>query len=127
MAAIIRFVLSNYPLVLLVLGFALGLAAYARGPRRPGALAEALLAYYLLCAIGLSYLYNFVMHVFFQSTAAAYIGWQPSPFETEVGFASLGFAAVAPTRLQGLLRDARRGGGGPAFFLGARPAATSIR
>jgi len=101
MAAVIAFVLSNYPLSFLVLGFVLGFIAYARGPKRPGALVEALFATYLLSALGFSYLLNFVMHVFFQSTAAAYIGWQPSPFETEVGFASLGFAAVAFLAVKG--------------------------
>ena len=95
MAILLTFLISNYPLSFLILGFLLGLIAYARAPKKPGALTEALFSYYLLSALGFSYLLNFVMHVFFQKTAAAYIGWQPSPFETEVGFASLGFAAVA--------------------------------
>jgi hypothetical protein len=101
MTALITFIISNYPLSFLILGFALGLIAYARSPKGPGALVEALFATYLLSALGFSYLLNFVMHVFFQSTAAAYIGWQPSPFETEVGFASLGFAAVALLAVRG--------------------------
>lgn len=95
LTALIGFVLSNFPLSFLVLGLVLGLLAYSLGPKGPGALIEALFAWYLLCALGFSFLYNFVMHVFFQDIAAAYIGWEPSPFETEVGFASLGFAAVA--------------------------------
>ncbi len=32
------------------------------------------------------------MHVFFGEMAAAFIGWQQSPFQAEVGFASFGFA-----------------------------------
>ena len=78
---------------------------------------EALLAYYCLFAIGLSFLYNFVMHVFFAKMAAAYIGWADSPFQYEVGFASLGFGVV------GLLAFRRDFGlrlaavTGPAFFL----------
>lgn len=117
MTAIIVFVLSNFPLSFLVLGFILGLVAYARGPKQPGALVEALFAYYLLSAIGFTYLYNFVMHVFFQSTAATYIGWQPSPFETEVGFASLGFAAVALLAFKGSYGLRVGAVVGPAFFL----------
>jgi hypothetical protein len=117
MTALITFIISNYPLSFLILGFALGLIAYARSPKGPGALVEALFATYLLSALGFSYLLNFVMHVFFQSTAAAYIGWQPSPFETEVGFASLGFAAVALLAFKGPY--ALRVGAvvGPSFFL----------
>ena len=101
MRAVIVFILSNFPLSFLVLGLLLGLIAYARRPKGPGALTEALFAYYLLCALGFTYLYNFVMHVFFQRIAAGYIGWAPSPFETEVGFASLGFAVVALLAFKG--------------------------
>ena len=57
------------------------------------------------------------MHVFFQSTAAAYIGWQPSPFETEVGFASLGFAAVALLAVKGSTGLRVGAVVGPAFFM----------
>lgn len=32
------------------------------------------------------------MHVFYGKMAAAFIGWSQSPFQLEVGFASLGFA-----------------------------------
>ena len=34
------------------------------------------------------------MHVFFGDVAAHFIGWDQSPFQAEVGFASLGFAVV---------------------------------
>jgi hypothetical protein len=117
MASLLTFVISNYPLSFLILGFVLGLIAFARGPKTPGALVEALFATYLLCALGFSYLLNFVMHVFFQKTAAAYIGWQPSPFETEVGFASLGFAAVALLAVKGSYGLRVGAVVGPAFFL----------
>ena len=101
MRTAITLILSNFPLSFLILGFVLGLIAYERAPKGPGALVEALFAYYLLSALGFSYLYNFVMHVFFQRIAAGYIGWAPSPFETEVGFASLGFAVVALLAFKG--------------------------
>jgi hypothetical protein len=35
---------------------------------------------------------NFVFHVFFGQMAAAFIGWADSPFQFEVGTASLGFS-----------------------------------
>jgi hypothetical protein len=34
------------------------------------------------------------MHVFFGKLSAGFIGWVDSPFQFEVGTASLGFAAV---------------------------------
>jgi Family of unknown function (DUF6790) len=117
LASLLTFIISNYPLSFLILGFVLGLIAYARGPKGEGALTEALFAYYLLSAGGFSYLVNFVMHVFFQKTASAYIGWQPSPFETEVGFASLGFAAVALLAVKGSYGLRIGAVVGPSFFL----------
>jgi Family of unknown function (DUF6790) len=41
-------------------------------------------------ALGISNLINFVFHVFFDDTAAKFIGWENSPFQAEVGFAGLG-------------------------------------
>lgn len=55
---------------------------------------EALFAWYLLTSIGMSFFYNFVMHVFFGDMAARFIGWENSPFQAEVGMASLGFSLV---------------------------------
>ena len=55
---------------------------------------EALFSYFLLFSIGVSFFYNFVMHTFFGEMSAKFIGWENSPFQLEVGFASLGFAVV---------------------------------
>ena len=62
--------------------------------RERGVVAEALLSWFLFFALGVTFLYNFVMHVFFSEMAASFIGWQTSPFQKEVGFASLGFSVV---------------------------------
>jgi hypothetical protein len=63
-------------------------------PWPPHAVAEALLAYFVLFSIGVSFFYNFVMHVFFGEMAARFIGWADSPFQAEVGYASLGFSIL---------------------------------
>jgi hypothetical protein len=55
---------------------------------------EKLLAWYVFFSIGIDNLYNFVMHVFFGEMSARFIGWADSPFQLEVGTASLGFAVV---------------------------------
>ena len=50
--------------------------------------------WFLFFSIGVSYLYNAVFHIFFGKLAASYIGWADSPFQLEVGFASLGFGLI---------------------------------
>ncbi|MGD9921921.1 MAG: DUF6790 family protein [Pseudorhodoplanes sp.] len=99
----IRFVLSNFTLTFLLIGLiASGIAYAARpAPRTRAQLIEALFAYFLLFSIGVSFFYNFVMHVFFGEMAARFIGWADSPFQTEVGFASLGFAVVGLLAFRG--------------------------
>ena len=89
-------VLANFPASCLVLGAAVALAAIARAPRpvRREVVVEKLLAWHVFFAIGIAYLYNFACHVFFGRFTAAYIGWADSPFQFEVGTASLGFALV---------------------------------
>ncbi|WP_135469881.1 DUF6790 family protein [Crenalkalicoccus roseus] len=103
MEDIIRFLLSNFTLTFLVLGLLAAGAALLRapGPLRPPVVVEALFAYFLLFSIGGSFLYNFVMHTFFGETAARFIGWETSPFQAEVGFASLGFALVGLLAFRG--------------------------
>jgi hypothetical protein len=90
----IVFAVSNYPLTLLVLGLVVSLVQIlcARLPIAPGLVIESFLAWYVLFNIGLMNLINFVFHVFFGTTAASFIGWADSPFQVEVGFASLGFS-----------------------------------
>lgn len=100
MADIIRaaivFVLSNFTLTFFVIGLLFSAAAIARR-KRPvdrALIVEKLLSWHVFWAIGVCFLYNFVMHGFFGRMSAAFIGWADSPFQFEVATASLGFAAV---------------------------------
>jgi Family of unknown function (DUF6790) len=95
-ADIITFVLSNFTLEFLVLGFVFSIVAIMRAPRPVGAdvIVEKFISWHVFFAIGATYLYNFVIHVFFGKMAAGFIGWADSPFQFEVGTASLGFALV---------------------------------
>ncbi len=80
MTAFITFVLSNFTLTFLILGILASVfSLLLNRPGSPDAVAERFLADYLLFAIGLSFLYNFVMHVFFADMAARFIGWANSP------------------------------------------------
>jgi hypothetical protein len=119
MATVIGFILSNFTLSFFVLGLIASAIALASAPKPSTKtdVAEALLAYFLLFSIGISFFYNFVMHVFFGEMAARFIGWADSPFQAEVGFASLGFAVVGLLAFRGN-RDMRIAAIlGPACFL----------
>jgi hypothetical protein len=96
MEGLIRFVLSNFTLTFLIIGLIASGISLARTPKPLTApvIVEALFSYFLLFSIGFGFLYNFVMHTFFGEMAAKFIGWANSPFQLEVGFASLGFAVV---------------------------------
>jgi hypothetical protein len=117
--SLIRFVLSNFTLTFLVLGLIAAAIAYAAKPQpRSGAqLIEALFSYFLLFSVGISFFYNFVMHVFFGAMAARFIGWADSPFQAEVGFASLGFAAVGFLAFRGDRGTRTAAVVGPSLFL----------
>ena len=92
----ITFLLTNFTLTLLAVGLVAALFALRRQPRPwpRAAVIELLLSWFLFFSLGVSFFYNFIMHVFFSEMAAAFIGWQTSPFQKEVGFASLGFSVV---------------------------------
>ena len=108
--------ISNYFFTLLIIGLVAGLISLLSKPKplKIGMVAEAFLSYYMLSPIDISNLINFVFHVFFGDTAAKFIGWENSPFQAEVGFASLGigiagvfaFKASLPFRFATLIPPA---------------------
>ena len=116
---VIRFLLSNFTLTLLVLGVLASAVSLLRMPRplTACALVEVLFSYFVLFSIALSYLYNFVVHVFFGEAAARFIGWADSPFQREVGFASLGFAIIGLLAFRGSFDMRTAAVVGPTCFL----------
>jgi hypothetical protein len=84
--------MGNYFLTFLIIGLVAAVISLINKPKplRINVVAEALFSYYLLFTIGISNLMNFVVHVFFGDMGAKFIGWEQSPFQAEVGFASLG-------------------------------------
>jgi hypothetical protein len=84
--------IDNYFFTLLIIGLVTAWISLLTKPRplRTSTVAEAFLSHYMLFPIAISNLINFVFHVFFGDTAAKFIGWDNSPFQAEVGFASLG-------------------------------------
>jgi hypothetical protein len=86
---LIGFLIRNLPAVLFVLALAIALSS------RHGSVVERLLAWILLLPIGVTGLWAGIYHVFFPAVAAAYIGWEVSPFQFEVGMADLAIGATA--------------------------------
>lgn len=66
--------------------------AVRRGPRpiTYGFVVDRLLRYILIFPLGVQSLWAFTCHVFIPEQAASAIGWEPSPFQYEVGVANLG-------------------------------------
>ncbi len=96
MDGLLFFVLGNFTLTLFVIGLVVSLAVLAAtpGPRTAPVVVEALFKWFLFFSIGVSYVYNAAFHVFAHEMAARLIGWPDSPFQIEVGFASLGMGVV---------------------------------
>jgi hypothetical protein len=129
MADLIRFVLGNFTLAFLLIGLVASAIALMRAPKPLTApvVVEALFAYFLLFTIGVGSFYNFVLHTFFGELAAGFIGWEDSPFQAEVGFASLGFAVVGFLAFRGSFDLRLAAVVGRRCSSGALRAATSIR
>ena len=86
------FFVGNYFVTFFIVGLiAAGISLLNKPkPLSVGEVSEAFLSYHLLFAIGINNVINFVFHVFLGDIAAKFIGWENSPFQAEVGFASLG-------------------------------------
>jgi hypothetical protein len=93
---LIKFILGNFTLTFFVLGLTGALfSLYRQRTVRTKALtADIMLKYFCLFAIGITYIYNAVFHIYFHTLAARFIGWADSPFQIEVGTASLGFGLI---------------------------------
>ena len=92
----IKFILGNFTLTFFVLGLIGALVSMYRHKsiRTKAVTADILLKYFCLFAIGITYIYNALFHIYFHALAARFIGWTDSPFQIEVGTASLGFGVV---------------------------------
>lgn len=96
MTSLLAFALSNFPLTFTVIG--LVVAAFhiklSPSPAPEGLAAETVLRWFLFFGVGVTFFYNFVCHVFFGEMSARFIGWEQSPFQAEVGWASLGYSVL---------------------------------
>jgi hypothetical protein len=96
-AHVIAAVIGNYPTSLFVLGLIIAgvRVLRLRRPHTAAGVSGIVLSSYLLYAVGIGQIVNFVMHSFFGDYAARTIGWAQSPFQLEVAFFSLGLGVAA--------------------------------
>ena len=96
-ATAIRAILSNLELLLIVVAVFTTLLKLRRAKAHHTVMTAGytLWGELVFYAVGLGLLWSGIFHAFFQQLAAPSIGWQPSPFEWEVAWASFGVALVA--------------------------------
>lgn len=92
----LQFILSNFTLTFFVIGliFSFVLIYKNRKNLTKSFVIEAIFKYYCFWLHGICWIYNGIMHTAFHEMAAGFIGWEDSPFQLEVGYASLGFGLV---------------------------------
>src|ERR1700733_10016007 len=90
-------VLSNLGAILIVVALVVAAARVARERARrvPVNGADVYWQELLFYAVGVSFVYVGLIHAFLQELASKDIGWAPSPFEYELGFAEVGLGIVA--------------------------------
>lgn len=90
----IRFFLMNFTATFAAVGFVIaGIVIAVRRPGWHGAWVT-LLNWFLLTGIGITYIYNGIMHTMFGELSAQLIGWEDNGFQAEVGYASLGMGIL---------------------------------
>ena len=119
---IITSAISNPALSIFIIGTVVSLIVifFKDKPLVKNTVIEVLFSYFLLFSVGINYFVNFIFHVFFGDMIAEFIGWPNSPFQLEVGFASLGFAVIGVLAFKGSFGMRAAAIIGPAMFtLGA--------
>lgn len=90
------FFLLNFTLTFFIIGLVFSIVALIRNRKSLDnkMIVEKFFSYFLLFSFGISLVYNFILHVFFQETLAAFMGWENCPFQMELGVASLGYGVI---------------------------------
>ncbi len=90
----IAFVLMNFTATFTVVGMVVAAVIIVVQQRRGYDLWVTLLNWFLLVGIGITYIYNGIMHTVYGDLSASLIGWDNNGFQAEVGYASLGMGIV---------------------------------
>lgn len=90
------FIISHVPVIMLVLAFIASTIKIASQGHRSGPLQNVniCIAYLMFLAVGISGLWQFVLHCFFPVQVAQFTGWNASPFQYQLGIDSLGLGLL---------------------------------
>ncbi len=96
-ADVIRTVLGNLPVLFFIMALAAVIAKIRRAGlgRRPIPSTTIVWTELTFYYVGLTMIWAGIFHAYFQSIAAPQIGWQPSPFEYELGWFEIGLGVAA--------------------------------
>ena len=99
--AVITAIAKNFGILLVVLALIASGIKLRRNvsTARSGDLAYVLWGELLFYVVGIGYAYTGLLHAYAQNLAAPEIGWQPSPFEYELGWMEIPLAIVAAMAL----------------------------
>lgn len=115
----IAFLLMNFTITFFVIGVIVAVIVVAVKRSAKHEAISVFFSWFLFFAIGVTYVFNGIMHTVFGDMSAASIGWENNGFQAEVGFASLGIGIVGfmafPRRMPYSLKLAALVG--PACFL----------
>lgn len=96
-ADVIKTILTNLPVLFFLIAIGVTIARVRRGrlARRPVSAATTLWIELVFYYVGFTMIWAGVYHAYFASIAAPYIGWQPSPFEFELGWFEIALGVTA--------------------------------
>jgi hypothetical protein len=97
----VKTVLSNLFILFFLIAIVTTIVKVRRAKigRRPVSVSYILWGELLFYSVGLTLLWAGVFHAYFESITAPSIGWQPSPFEYELGWFEIGFSVIAMAAL----------------------------
>jgi hypothetical protein len=119
MKQIPQILIAHFTLSFLIVGLILAATSLWRRPRplTAASVINDIFDHYILFVIGWSFFFNFLAQVIIGEAMAKRAGWEPSPFQAELGFASLGFAAVGFLTYRRSLTARAAAVVGPAVFM----------
>lgn len=96
-ADIIKAILSNLPVIFFAIAILTTIAKVRRGrlARRPVGVAVTLWTDLVFYYVSFTMIWAGIFHAYFQQVAAPNIGWQPSPFEYELGWFEIALGITA--------------------------------
>ena len=96
-STVLSALIGNYMTTFFVIGLIVATVTVLahRGHRSPSFVSGTYLNSFLLWAVGIAQILNFVMHSVFGDYAAKTIGWAQSPFQLELAISSLAFGVMA--------------------------------